>query len=371
MQTMEAQPMSKAYLVLENGKVYEGKRFGAAGDVTAEAVFTTGMTGYIETLTDPSYYGQMVVQTFPLMGNYGIIKADFESKRPWLSAYIVRSFCESPSNFRLDETLDAFLKAQGIVGLYDVDTRAITRQIRRQGVMNAIIMSDLPTGQAFDALLKKLQTANTENAVQAVTAKTPSGEASERPVVLWDFGHKAGIARALTERGCAVRVMPGNSTAEAILALNPQGVVLSNGPGDPMDNQGIIAQVRLLMQSGLPIMGICLGHQLMALASGAKTEKLKYGHRGANQPVLNPQDLSMYITSQNHGYTVTEDTLPEGAKPLFINANDLTIEGIVYEGTKMFSVQFHPEACGGPHDTMHLFDQFIASLSKEEEHAAQ
>ena len=356
----------KAYLVLENGQVFEGRRFGASGEVTGELVFTTAMTGYLETITDPSYCGQIVMQTFPLIGNYGVIPADFESSSPILSAYIVREWCQEPSNFRCEGNLDTFFKAKRIVGLYGVDTRRLTKIIREQGVMNAKILSAPPEGQA---VFEEIKAYRVENAVERASCREPSVLSEENPkrrVVLWDFGAKENIARELAKRGCEVIRVPASFTAKQILAYQPDGVMLSNGPGDPADNTGIIEELKKLCEAKLPLFGICLGHQLLALSQGAKTTKLKYGHRGANQPVMDKKTGRLYMSSQNHGYAVESDTLPAFAKERFVNANDQTCEGVDYSNMPAFSVQFHPEACGGPHDTGFLFDQFLAMM--EEKH---
>ncbi len=351
----------KAYLVLENGTVLEGKRFGAEADVTGEIVFTTAMTGYLETLTDPSYYGQIVVQTFPLIGNYGVIPSDFESAAPCLKAYIVREWCQDPSNFRSEGVLDAFLKSAGIVGLYDIDTRALTRIIREAGVMNAQIVSSRE--KADREALKRYTVAGAVNAVSCREPVPPAAEGT-RNVVLWDFGAKANIRRELEKRGCAVTTVPASATAEAIAAMKPDGVMLSNGPGDPAENTGIIEELAKLCKTGIPLFGICLGHQLLALSQGAETVKLKYGHRGANQPVRDTETGRVYITSQNHGYAVVGDSLQAGARLSFVNANDGTAEGVVYDNMPAFSVQFHPEACGGPLDTGFLFDRFMENIDR-------
>ncbi|HIW74418.1 MAG TPA: carbamoyl phosphate synthase small subunit [Firmicutes bacterium] len=352
-----------AYLVLENGKVFQGKRFGAAGDVTGEIVFTTAMTGYLETLTDPSYYGQIVVQTFPLIGNYGVIPSDFESAAPALKAYIVREWCQEPSNFRSEGALGAFLESAGVVGLYGIDTRALTRIIREYGVMNARIASSKEEAVACASALGEYKV---ENAVRAVTCPRPVPPAGEglRRVVLWDFGAKANIRRELEKRGCAVTTVPAGTTAEEIAGMAPDGVMLSNGPGDPAENTAIIEELRRLCGYKIPLFGICLGHQLLALAQGAKTVKLKYGHRGANQPVRDTETGRVYITSQNHGYAVVADSLPANARLSFVNANDGTSEGIAYSDMPAFSVQFHPEACGGPLDTGFLFDRFVEAVDR-------
>lgn len=353
----------KAYLVLENGKVFEGRRFGAAGDITGEIVFTTAMTGYLETLTDPSYYGQIVVQTFPLIGNYGVIPSDFESASPALKAYIVREWCQEPSNFRSEGVLGAFLESAGIVGLYGLDTRALTRIIREYGVMNARIVSSL---EEADACLPALKEYKVEGAVDAVTCRRPIPPSGEgvRKVVLWDFGAKANIRRELEKRGCAVTTVPAGTTAAEIAGMNPDGVMLSNGPGDPAENTAIIKELRKVCEYKIPLFGICLGHQLLALSQGAKTAKLKYGHRGANQPVRDTETGRVYITSQNHGYAVLADSLPDNARMSFVNANDGTAEGIVYRNMPAFSVQFHPEASAGPLDTGFLFDRFVEAMDQ-------
>ncbi len=349
----------KVYLTLQNGQVYEGKRFGADGDVLGELVFTTGMTGYIETLTDPSYYGQIVIQTFPLIGNYGMIRADAESRKPFLSGYIVREFCEQPSNFRCDGKLDAYLKECGIVGVYGIDTRQLTRIVRETGVMNAVISSSPQTD------IVAISRYAVRNAVESVTCSevVEYGQGNRRKIVLWDFGSKENIARELVKRGCHVIRVPASYTAEQILALKPDGLMLTNGPGDPAENVGIIENIRKLAGK-LPIFGICLGHQLFALAMGGKTKKMKYGHRGVNQPVKHLETGRVYISSQNHGYEVLSDSIAKVGKLSFVNANDNTCEGVDYDALNAFTVQFHPEACAGPLDASYLFDRFMNNISK-------
>ncbi len=361
----------RIYLTLENGTVFQGKSFGARRQVTGEVVFTTAMTGYLETLTDPSYYGQMVVHTFPLIGNYGVIPADFESPAPQLTAYIVREWCQAPSNFRCEGDLDTFLKEKGIVGMYGIDTRALTRIIREHGVMNAKLTLEEPD---IPAIQKELADFSIRNAVASVSISEKEvlyPEKKVRKVVLWDFGAKKNIGQELAKRGCEVVCMPQNSTAEEILGEKPDGIMLSNGPGDPQENVQVVEQLRKLCQSGIPMFGICLGHQLLALAQGATTEKLKYGHRGGNQPVKNLKTGRVYITSQNHGYAVVADSLPDTAELRYINANDGTCEGVSYHNMPAFSVQFHPEASCGPHDTMFLFDEFIQKIDRENKASAQ
>lgn len=360
----ETQPR-KGYLILENGRVFTGYLFGAQTEAVGELVFTTAMTGYLETLTDPSYYGQLVIQTFPLIGNYGVIPSDFESPRPRLKAYIVREWCRQPSNFRSEGELDAFLKRAGIAGIYGIDTRALTRIVREHGVMNAKLSF---SPEAGPELLAAIRNFKIKGAVQSVSESSLAEETylDGRPhVVLWDFGAKRNIARELVKRGCQVTAAPSCVTAEKLLSLRPDGIMLSNGPGDPSENTAIINQLRKVIKSKLPIFGICLGHQLLALASGAKTEKLKYGHRGANQPCTYVPDGRVYITSQNHGYAVVNSSLPDNARVSFINANDGTCEGIDYLDMPAFSVQFHPEASAGPKDTEFLFDRFVAMLKSQ------
>jgi len=354
--------MSKGYLLLENGQIFEGKTFGAEKEASGELVFTTNMTGYLETLTDPSYYGQMVVQTFPIIGNYGVIPQDFESKSPRLSAYIVREWCHTPSNFRSEGTLDTLLKAADIPGLYDLDTRALTKVIRQKGVMNATLFHALPND--IEAAIRSMETWSSPKVAdvtcQNISIDTP--ETVKHRVVLMDFGQKGSIGKNLYKRACEVITVPSYTMAEEIAALKPDGIMLSNGPGDPADNVGVIQELKKLCGSNIPIFGICLGHQLLALARGGQTEKLKYGHRGGNQPVKDLQTGLMYMSSQNHGYAVSIDHLPKNSSMRFVNGNDFTCEGIDYEDIPAFSAQFHPEASCCPFDTLFLFDRFMALM---------
>ena len=346
--------MKKGYLILQDGQVFEGVRFGAETDTVGELVFTTGMCGYVETLTDPSYAGQIVMQTYPLIGNYGIIREDFEGAC-CVKGYVVREYCDTPSNFRTDCDLDTYLKEQGVPGLCGVDTRELTRIIREHGVMNAAICDEIP------ADLTPVASYAITGVVEAVSCKEPDrypaeGEECFR-VSLLDYGAKRNIVRELQKRGCTVTVLPASTSAEEILAAGPDGVMLSNGPGDPAENTYQIEQIRKLLGK-VPMFGICLGHQLTALAAGGSTYKLKYGHRGVNQPVRDLNGVRTYITSQTHGYAVDGDTVKLG-KVRFVNANDGTCEGIDYPELKAFTVQFHPEACTGPKDTTFLFDRFV------------
>ncbi|MDR1069500.1 MAG: carbamoyl phosphate synthase small subunit [Gracilibacteraceae bacterium] len=354
------------FLILSTGKVFRGKRFGAAGEITGELVFTTAMTGYLETLTDPSYYGQIVIQTFPLIGNYGVIPQDLESGGLALQAYIVREWCQEPSNFRSEGDLDAFLKKRGVIGLYGVDTRALTRIVREYGVMNARVSRRPELSEEEWAALREFRVTG---AVEAVTGRAETETAAEGArsgplVALWDLGAKENIRRELLKRGCRVLTVPGHTSAARVRALRPDGIMLTNGPGDPAENTEIIAALRDLAADAIPTFGICLGHQLLALSQGAGTVKLKYGHRGANQPARHLPTGRVYITSQNHGYAVVSETLPPSARVSFLNVNDGTCEGVDYDGMPAFSVQFHPEAAAGPLDTGFLFDRFLTLIRK-------
>ena len=349
------------YLLLEDGTFFQGKGFGApASKMVGEVVFTTSMVGYLETLSDPSYYGQIIVQTFPMIGNYGVISSDFESCQLWPKAYIVREWCQHPSNFRSEGDLDAFFKAHNVQGMYGIDTRALTRIIREHGAMNGMLTAKAPpySKEEFD-MLKEYRIQNAVEQVSRAAKETFPIPSSRRHIVLWDFGTKQNIIRELNQRGCTVTVVPAKFSANEILSLSPDGVMLSNGPGDPAENLEIISQIQELCKAQIPLFGICLGHQLLALSQGGKTEKLKYGHRGANQPVEDTLTGRVYITTQNHGYAVKGESLPDFAEVRFFNLNDGTCEGIDYKNMPAFSVPFHPEACSGPLDTEFLFDRFM------------
>ena len=368
----------QSYLILANGQVFRGQSIGCPGTTIGEVVFATGMVGFEETLTDPSYYGQIITQTYPLIGNYGMNSEDVESGKIWAKGYIVREACKNPSNFRSEETLDSFLKKHGIIGIEGIDTRSLTRTLRESGVMNGAITTEFdpdaePEKKA--ALMPAITAYAVTEAVAAVTCAAPKtfepttnvidGREVETPlhVALLDLGCKNNIVRCLQKRGCRVTVLPGTATAAELAALNPDGLMLSNGPGDPAENVGIIANIKQMLDTGIPTFGICLGHQLTALAAGAKTCKLKYGHRGANQPVTSPAKQRTFITSQNHGNAVMADTLPETVgKMSYFNANDGTCEGMDYFKWNCFTVQFHPEANGGPKDTEFLFDEFVRRM---------
>lgn len=346
---------------MADGTVFEGKSFGASGTVMGEIVFTTAMTGYEETLTDPSYCGQLVTQTFPLIGNYGTNDADRESNGSVVSGYIVREHCDAPSNFRCEGTIDAFLKTYGIIGLYDIDTRRLTRMIREYGVMNGMITDR--TDFDKDKVLEEIRAFQPGRVVPRVSVREKQHYAAENArfrVAMIDYGHKHNIRKELVKRGCDVTVFPYDVTAAEIRAFAPDGIMLSNGPGDPEQNPESIGTLRELIPDRIPTFGICLGHQLLALANGAKTVKLKYGHRGENQPVTDLELGRTFITSQNHGYAVIGETIPPEAGIMsHVNGNDRTCEGVRYRNAPAFTVQFHPEACGGPQDTAYLFDEFI------------
>lgn len=355
-------PHMKAYLILEDGTVFTGTSIGSEREVISEIVFNTSMTGYLEVLTDPSYAGQAVVMTYPLIGNYGICHQDMESAKPWPDGYIVRELSRIPSNFRSEDTIQNFLKEHDIPGICGIDTRALTKILREKGTMNGMITTKEYTD--FSEPIKRMK----EYAVTGVVLKTTTKETYVLPgngkkVALMDYGAKRNIARSLNQRGCEVTVYPADTPAREVLAGKPDGIMLSNGPGDPKENAAIIKEVKKLYESDVPIFAICLGHQLMALANGMDTHKLKYGHRGGNHPVKDLETGRVYISSQNHGYVVDTDNLdPSVAVPAFVNVNDSTNEGLKYVGKNIFTVQYHPEACPGPLDSGYLFDRFLKMM---------
>ncbi|HHV12010.1 MAG TPA: carbamoyl phosphate synthase small subunit [Clostridiales bacterium] len=352
----------KAFLILEDGNVFTGESIGAQKEVISEIVFNTGMTGYLEVLTDPSYAGQSVVMTYPLIGNYGVCYEDMESDRPWADAFIVRELSRIPSNFRNQESIQSFLERNGIPGISGIDTRALVKILRNKGTMNGMVTTD--ADYKLEEVLAKVR----EYKVTKVIAKTTRKEIKVVPAVgetkykvaMMDYGLKNNIVGCLAKRGCEVTIYPGFTEAEEVLKSNPDGIMLSNGPGDPKECGEIIAQVKKLFDSKVPIFAICLGHQLLALANGGDTEKMKYGHRGANHPVKDLKSGRVYISTQNHGYMVKAESIrPDLAEVSFINVNDKTVEGLHYLGKNVFSVQFHPEAWAGPLDSEFLFDEFI------------
>ncbi|WP_031390546.1 carbamoyl phosphate synthase small subunit [Kineothrix alysoides] len=397
----------KSFLILEDGTVFEGTHIGAKKEIISEIVFNTSMAGYPEVLTDPSYAGQAVCMTYPLIGNYGVCRDDMESKKPWPDGFIVRELSRISSNFRSDMTIQEFLEEYGVPGIAGIDTRALTKLLREKGTMNGMIT----TREDYDLneIIPRLKEYTAEKVVEKVTCEhkyeirgsvsleengAVSGSArfdmeayekgthekkpsmvkalngAGKKVALLDLGAKDNIADALAKRGCDVTVYPALTTSEEILAAAPDGIMLSNGPGDPKECTSIIEEINKLYQTNIPIFAICLGHQLMALATGADTFKMKYGHRGGNHPVKDLQTGRVYISSQNHGYVVDMDKLdPKIATPAFINVNDGTNEGLSYTGKNIFTVQFHPEACPGPQDSGYLFDRFIDMMKARKEDA--
>lgn len=352
----------KAYLILEDGSVYDGENVGACREAVSEIVFNTSMTGYLEVMTDPSYAGQAVVMTYPLIGNYGICYDDMESYRPWIDGLIVRELSEVASNFRNEDSIQNFLIKNNIPCICGIDTRDLTKRLREHGTMNGFITVD--SSFVVEKILQRIK----EYSVKDVVKRTSTKEAYILPgkgkrVVLIDFGAKKNIARQLHKRGCEVIVVPCDTKAKEILKLKPDGIMLSNGPGDPKENVDIIKEIKKLYDTDIPIFAICLGHQLMALATGANTYKLRYGHRGGNHPVKDLETGRTYISSQNHGYAVDESTLDKNICVLaFVNVNDGTNEGLRYINKKIFTVQYHPEACPGPRDSSYLFDKFIKMM---------
>ena len=355
----------KAFLILEDGTVFEGKHIGSDKDMISEIVFNTSMTGYLEVLTDPSYAGQAVVMTYPLIGNYGVTP-DMESKKAWPDGYIVRELSRMPSNFRCEKTLQEFLKEQDIPGIADVDTRALTQVLREKGTMNGMIT--INENYNLEEILPKLKTYQVGDVVSKATCSEKYVlPGSGKKVALLDLGAKNNIANSLNKRGCEVTVYPAHTTAEEIISAHPDGIMLSNGPGDPADCISIIEEIKKLYQTNIPVFAICLGHQLMALALGASTYKLKYGHRGGNHPVKDLKTGRVYISSQNHGYVVDDKSMDSNiAVPAFVNVNDKTNEGLEYKGKNIFTVQFHPEACPGPQDSGYLFDRFMDMMEGAE-----
>lgn len=352
----------KAFLILEDGTVFTGTSIGSQREVISEIVFNTSMTGYLEVLTDPSYAGQAVVMTYPLIGNYGICREDMESRKPWPDGYIVRELSRIPSNFRSGDTIQHFLEQNDIPGISGIDTRSLTKILREKGTMNGMITTH--EYSSLDEVIPRLKQYSVKGVVAATTCEKPYVlPGNGKKVALLDLGAKNNIARSLNERGCEVTIYPAYTPAETILASNPDGIMLSNGPGDPAENVEIIKEIRKLYESDIPIFAICLGHQLMALATGAKTYKLKYGHRGGNHPVKDLETGRVYISSQNHGYAVDTESLdPNVAVPAFVNVNDGTNEGLKYTGKNIFTVQYHPEACPGPQDSGYLFDRFLKMM---------
>lgn len=364
----------EAYLILEDGTTFTGRSIGSTKDVISEIVFNTSMTGYLEVLTDPSYAGQAVVMTYPLIGNYGICREDMEAKVSNTDGFIVRELSRLGSNFRNEQSIQDFLVEQDIPGIEGIDTRALTKILREKGTMNGMITTKMP--ENMEEALAKIKDYSVRGVVDKVTTKeivsyrpgdlnTDSNVSVSKKVAILDVGTKFNIARCLLKRSCEVTIFPARTNPEDILAINPDGIMLTNGPGDPKECTEVIQNLKSLYQSDVPIFAICLGHQLMALATGCDTEKMKYGHRGANHPVKDLETGRVYISSQNHGYMVKEDSVPSDiAEVAFINVNDKTVEGLKYKNKNIFTVQFHPEACAGPKDSEVLFDRFIKMMEE-------
>lgn len=350
------------YLVLENGEVFEGERIGYTKDTACEVVFNTGMAGYIETFTDPSYAEQGIVMTYPLIGNYGAIPEDYESEGIFAKAIFIHEIAEFESNFRTKMSLDKMLKNHKIPGLTNINTRKLTKILRDVGTMRGYITSNIVN---MEEIQKKIKEYEIGNVVEQVTSKEIKvyGKGKEKKVALMDYGFKHNIVNSLLKRDVEVTVFPATTPAEKVLAINPDGILLSNGPGNPESCSVEIKNVRKFYETNIPILGICLGHQLMGLATGAKTAKLKYGHRGPNHPVKDLSKDRVYITSQNHGYYIVESSVNKKiAEVSYINLNDQTVEGLRYKNKKINTVQFHPEACPGPEDTAYIFDEFISEV---------
>ena len=359
--------MSKAILVLEDGRTFHGASFGAQGETFGEMVFNTSMTGYQEILTDPSYAGQIVCMTYPLIGNYGVNETDVESRRPWVEGFVVREASRIHSNWRATKSLDDYLKENNIVGIEHVDTRALVRHIRDKGAMRAGISSVETEPKALlERVLASPDMKNRELA-SAVTVEdafnySPPSEAKFH-VVAYDFGVKTNSLREFAKYGCRITVVPAGTTAEEILALQPDGIFLSNGPGDPASMKGVIDEIKKLAESQVPMFGICLGHQLIGEAFGAETYKMKFGHRGGNQPIKDLTTGKVEITSHNHGFAVDAESLPAEVEVTHINLNDNTVAGLRHKKLPVFSVQYHPESAPGPHDSEYLFRRFIELMT--------
>ncbi|MGE5371842.1 MAG: glutamine-hydrolyzing carbamoyl-phosphate synthase small subunit [Solirubrobacterales bacterium] len=356
--------VKQGYLVLENGMVFEGWTYGTAGQVSGEVVFNTSMTGYQEVLTDPSYAGQIVVMTFPLIGNYGLSQDRFESRKIWARGFVVREACPAPSHYQQKWDLDGFLQEYSVMGLYGLDTRALTRILRSHGTMGGVLTTDGAHKDELVAQAKEAAGVLESGLVLEVTREKPEvfNAGGPKRVVLYDFGAKQNIINSLAARGCEVIAVPAKTSAGEVMDYRPDGIVLSNGPGDPKACGFAIQSVQSLLGK-VPIMGICLGHQILGLALGGDTYKLTFGHRGANHPVKDLRSGKVYITSQNHGYALRADSLAgTGAETALINLNDQTVEGIVHPDYKAFSVQYHPEGAPGPEDSAYLFDDFVKAL---------
>ena len=370
--------MTKAILVLEDGRTFHGASFGAEGETFGEMVFNTSMSGYQEILTDPSYAGQIVCMTYPLIGNYGVNETDVESRRPWVEGFVVREASRIASNWRSTMSLDEYLKTNDIVGLEHIDTRALVRHIRDKGAMRAGISTiEIDPKALLDKIFASPEMANRELA-SAVTAErsyvyeakqtegqsaigNPSSE-NDLHIVAYDFGVKTNSLREFSKFGCRVTVVPADTPASEVMALKPDGIFLSNGPGDPASMTGVIEEIKKLAASETPIFGICLGHQLIGSAFGGETYKLKFGHRGGNQPIKDLTTGKIEITSHNHGFAVDASSLPADVEVTHVNLNDNTVAGLRHKTLPVFSVQYHPESAPGPHDSEYLFERFVGLM---------
>ncbi len=360
--------MSKAILVLEDGRSFEGVSFGADGEAFGEMVFNTSMSGYQEILTDPSYAGQIVCMTYPLIGNYGVNNDDVESRKPWVEGFVVREASRVVSNFRSTASLQEYLKENGIVGIEQIDTRALVRHIRDKGAMRSAISTiDLDPVSLLNKVLASPEMANRELA-SAVTAGSkydyPAVGAEKYHIVAYDFGVKTNSLREFAKFGCRVTVVPADTSADETMGLKPDGIFLSNGPGDPSAMTSVVEEIKKLTVSQTPIFGICLGHQLIGEAFGGTTYKLKFGHRGGNQPIKDLTTGKIEITAHNHGFAVDKDSLPADVEVTHINLNDQTVAGLRHKTLPIFSVQYHPESAPGPHDSEYLFERFIELMNK-------
>ena len=361
--------MKKIHLVLQDGSFYEGFSFGYFGDITGEVVFNTSMTGYQEMLTDPSYRGQILIPTYPMIGNYGISFTDVESNEIQVSGFAVRQYCETPSHNNSMMNIDEYLKKNKIPGIYNLDTRSIVKKIRNFGVMMGSITAD----ENLDSVVKKLNSIgsydeyNFVSEVSSNDIKIRKSDDRKYNVAVLDLGVKNNIIRLLESRECKVTVYPFDTKSDEIINSKPDGIVLSPGPGDPNNLLDILENVKKLISSNIPILGICLGHQLIAKSLGASTYKLPYGHRGGNQPVKDLKSNKVYVTAQNHGYAVSNEDMPDDLEITHLNLNDNTISGLCHKNLPVFSIQYHSEASPGPKDSEYIFDEFIQKINLREE----
>lgn len=359
----------KAILVLEDGRTFRGLSFGAEGETFGEMVFNTSMSGYQEILTDPSYAGQLVCMTYPLIGNYGVNEEDVESRRPWVEGFVVREASKVASNWRSSESLDSYLKRHKIVGIEKIDTRALVRHIRDKGAMRAAISSvDLDENSLLEKVLASPEMNNRELASAVTVTESfdyPAAADEKYHVVAYDFGVKTNSLREFAKFGCKITVVPAETPAEEVLALKPDGIFLSNGPGDPASMKKTVAEIKKLTTENVPMFGICLGHQILGQVFGGETYKLKFGHRGGNQPIMDLTTRKVEITSHNHGFAVDAESLPADVEVTHVNLNDNTVAGLRHQTLPVFSVQYHPESAPGPHDSGYLFKRFIELMKKQ------